>query len=389
MKNHIAPTSPFAAAGVALLSSLSAIPALADTTYSTLTCTCGLNNSPQGARAIAGSTDVYICGTLTGSDTGIASGFLYRGPLQGGGAEGTWAQLNFTAPGVSDVTVTSPYGPADGPGDMVTLVGVYQAKATGSRNIGCMYRGPDSGTGGTWTVINPPAANYNNCFPHSTMGRLVVGNFDIVNVATGFAFVYDIETGHSWNLHAPGATSTTAYGIWHDGGDIYTIAGGYSILKPTEISQAFICRWNAATHTASDFRSFSAHNQPVTSVITHFEGITGNESGGYNFAADWINVADGGLGASLVHVARRPDGSLGEAVWLDLAFPGAEITSANSVVRTSVVGIYGGGGSGDEAFIATVSPSTTCAADLNGDGVVDGEDLTAVLASWGACSSGP
>ncbi len=360
----------------------------ADTTYSTFACPCGEAATIQGVRGIAGSSNVYICGAL-GDASAPSAAFLYKGPLTGGGADGVWTELVFAGTGVTDVTATSIYGPADGPGDLVRLVGIYKASATGSRNIGCLYSGPDTGVGGAWTTITPPHPNYNNCFMHSTMGQLAIGNYDIKGLATGFAFVYDIETHQSWDLSYPGAQSTTIYGIWQDDAEHYTIAGGYHTLKPTELSQAFICRWNRATHTASDFRSFSAHNQPAASVITHFEGINGNESGGYNFAADWVSV-NGGLGASLVHLPRLPDGTLGEAAWGDIAYPGATITSANTVIGTTVMGIYiDEGGTGSASYVATVgADGGTCAADLNGDGEVNGADLTLLLSSWGACGGG-
>ena len=49
----------------------------------------------------------------------------------------------------------------------------------------------------------------------------MVGNYD-TRLATGNAFIYNIDTGTYTTNNIPGAISTTAYGIYGD-----KIAGGY------------------------------------------------------------------------------------------------------------------------------------------------------------------
>jgi len=63
-----------------------------------------------------------------------------------------------------------------------------------------MYQGPADGSG-TWTTINVPdtiaGGTVANTVPHSTMGDLVVGNYDLAGapLSCGNAFVFDARSG--------------------------------------------------------------------------------------------------------------------------------------------------------------------------------------------------
>jgi hypothetical protein len=73
------------------------------------------------------------------------------------------------------------------------------------------------------------------------MGGLAVGNFD-TNFDPGGPRVYDV-VAHSWKElpKAPlNAKTLTAYGIWHNGGRSYTIAGGYSDPNPPDSLQGYV-----------------------------------------------------------------------------------------------------------------------------------------------------
>ena len=51
---------------------------------------------------------------------------------------------------------------------------------------------------------------------------------------TGHAFIYDVATSTFLpDIVYPGSTTTTAYGIWYNGGTSYTICGGYSQHRVT------------------------------------------------------------------------------------------------------------------------------------------------------------
>ena len=168
----------------------------------------------------AGGGDIYITGTYEQQGSTDTQGLLYQGPLSG---VGQWTILNF--PG-ADITGTALYGPDSLAPDSVRLVGSYKQTETGQQDHGLLYEGPPDGTG-SWQTIDFPSMGETvlNTIAHSTMGGLVVGNFD-TNLATGRAFVYDIDNNSWVELVKPGAVSITAYGIWYNGGTQYTIAGG-------------------------------------------------------------------------------------------------------------------------------------------------------------------
>jgi hypothetical protein len=172
------------------------------------------------------------------------------------------------------------------------------------------------------------------------MGGLAVGNYDVDNDKNGYAFLYDIVNKKCTNFKVPDSLTTTLYGIWHNGGDNYTMAGGYTSLKFGKISQAFIVDYNSKTKKASNLKSFSYKNETVLSIITHFEGITASKNNGYNMPSDWLTVNGEKNGASFVAVSRNSDGSFGEANWIDIDFPDSSVTSANTVYRNNILGIY-------------------------------------------------
>ncbi|MEP6928417.1 MAG: hypothetical protein ABI850_00335, partial [Flavobacterium sp.] len=132
----------------------------------------------------------------------------------------------------------------------------------------------------------------------------------------------------------------TLYGIWHNDGDNYTLAGGYSSAEPGKLSQAFLVDYNAKRKQISNLKSFSYKNETALSIITHFEGITASKDNGYNMPSDWITINGDGNGASFVSVARNSDGSFGEADWVDIDFPNSSVTSANTVYKNNLLGIY-------------------------------------------------
>jgi hypothetical protein len=90
----------------------------------------------------------------------------------------------------------------------------------------------------------------------------------------------------------------------------------------------------------NNLKSFSYKNETILSIITHFEGITVAKNGGYNMPSDWLTVNGEKNGASFVTVNRNSDGSFGEANWIDIDFPDSSVTSANTVYRNNILGIY-------------------------------------------------
>src|SRR6185436_5138971 len=100
-----------------------------------------------------------------------------------------------------------------------------------TKAFGCLYEGLLDGSG-IWTQILPTSDKpVINTICHSTMHNLIVGNYDTILIA-GKAFIYDIEKHTYYDIIKPGAQSITAYGIWYNGGESYTICGGYTELNP-------------------------------------------------------------------------------------------------------------------------------------------------------------
>lgn len=289
-----------------------------------------------GVRGVSYSTNVYITGLFYESESStLSQGMLYTGPVTGGG---TWQVFNY--PGSAS---TSFYGPDnDGAGGNVVVAGSYTTPESPTLQRGMIYQGPATG-GGTWTsldmssMIVRPNESAIFTFAHSTMGGLVVGNFD-TNIETGRAFIYNISADKYVELTKPNAVSITAYGIWFNQGTSYTIAGGYSdkLSDESGISIAYLVDWNSATNTASNWESFNFNNQPE--ILTHFEGITSDGNGGYNLAVDYIDAT--GIHAGIGHVGRNPDGSFTKATWATVQYPGSVVTSSNTVYENYIMGVY-------------------------------------------------
>ena len=326
-------------------------------------------NSPTGAettvtgiRGVNNSTDVYVSGIY--AVNAVKQGFIYQGPLSSVG--GSWHLFNYpTSTGVT-VTNTACYGPNNGSTTgMLQVVGNYTTSQHGTDALGFLYQGPADGSG-SWTTLNPQVLEsipVINTIGHSTMGGLVVGNYD-TSALIGKAFIYNIVSASYSSIIYPGALSTTAYGIWYNGGTSYTITGGYSNLNATGISNGYIVDYDSSSNTFSNWANYNYKNQPVDSVVSHFEGITTDGNGGYNLAADVEDATSlgggiNGLQATFVHVIRT--GELGSAFnayasWVDLDYPGSVVMSANTVFENSVLGVYTvtPGSIAVNSFIATV-----------------------------------
>ena len=116
--------------------------------------------------------------------------------------------------------------------------------------------------------------------------------------------------------------------------------------------------YDAATGLSSNFRAYNFGDNPVTSVVSHFDGITSDGHDGFNLTGDWIGAGEseeGGL-AFFAHVGRGADGSFTAAEWLSLSYPGEGNgpTSGNTVYEKYVLGIYVPDGGVPQGYVATV-----------------------------------
>jgi hypothetical protein len=338
-----------------------------------------------GIRA-EGPAKVLITASYTSG--GTTRGGLYQGTLQSvlSAPASKWTFLTPVFPGQT-VTSSTFYGPNT---DFFNpTLGCMNIRAVGSYKYttgasgpgldhGMMYQGPI--TSGHWTQLDATSLvltgeSLLNTICHSTMGDLVVGNYD-TSLATGKAFVFNVKTGKWVNFNPTGSKSVTAYGIWQNGGGAshsYTIAGGFSDVNSDGLDEGYIVDYNSVSGTLTNLKKLNYQNKPISSLISHFDGITGTDDG-YNLTGDYVTVqpllpgvispnanpspAEAGFFAS---VKRLKNGSIGEPVWKEIAFTSrsgmvATVTSGNTVVGNNVLGIYVDGSS--SSYLATVYDNT-------------------------------
>jgi trimeric autotransporter adhesin len=320
----------------------------------------------QGISQSGTSGQYLIAGTL-GDD-----GLLYEGPISTQG--GTNYLVNYPS-----ATTTSVYGPDDLGNGEIRLVGSYKTGA-GVVN-GFLFQGTTAelSDAASYRTIDYPNAQYT--YMHSTMGDLAVGNADgpegSAPIGTGDAFIYSVsQSTIVTNIVYPGSASTTAYGVWYNGGTSYTIAGGYSLPGDPNrpISNAYLVDYNSASGEFTHWASFEYPNGVVgQDYISHFEGVSGEETGVYTIAADTAQVGSSNLTqGSWVTVRRNADGTFGDAVWVDLNYPGVTgWTSNDSVAGNQAVGIVIGTMNGQPvefSYQATINTGFQLSNVISGNG---------------------
>jgi hypothetical protein len=183
----------------------------------------------------AGSPGQYlITGTTTNTTSGDTEGLLYVGPITAQGGAGYVMVMPNQGSETTDGT-TSYSADTLGDGEL-RIVGTY-SNAGADTEFGFIFEGTvdDVANPANYTALPSPlpAAPAGTVWniPHSTAGGLVVGNYDASGpdgnpLGGGRAYVYDVATEQYRELIYPGSAANTAYGIWHNGGTSYTIAGG-------------------------------------------------------------------------------------------------------------------------------------------------------------------
>ena len=214
---------------------------------------------------------------------------LYSGPLQ----DTTTGQVYALSPQFAGETVTTstfygPNTPIFTPSigfDKVIAVGSYQYSQSSVLNHGMIYRGSVSGDG-TWTQIDVPSslvggATVSNTIPHSTMGDLVVGDYDLQGVAASAnAFIYNMTTGLTL-FNAPRRTNQLDR-LRHLAERrrqlVLYIAGG-SNNGPASIRH--IGQLQLRHRRFSNLRYYTIDDRPV---LSHFDGISA-VPGGFDMVA--------------------------------------------------------------------------------------------------------
>lgn len=295
-----------------------------------------------------GSDSTYLTG-IRGSSivgfnvnpvTGYNGGLLYDMDSE------TWTALPVATPdGVNfpGAISSSPYGPSFGTQNgILRTVGSYETADSAPFTLSYLYDAA-AAPGQEITYLDFPDGEEPTLFTiaHSTFGNQVVGNYD-VQLISGNAFIYNVDTGAYTTNNVPGAFSSTNYGIYGN-----RIAGGFAALTDHPLAlplgpykglaHGFI--YNQTTD------EFDVYDHPGA-IITHFEGITGaGRANTYNLVTDWVD--ENGPHPAVMHI--EADGTY---TWYEINIPG-DIVSANSAYGDKVIGVYAMGGM-TYGYVATI-----------------------------------
>ena len=322
-------------------------------------------NAWQGIRGTPVAGQYLICGT-SGSN-----GLLYIGSIDG--TNGKTYSVNY--PGAKSTSVYGPdYVGQDSSGnDIIRLVGSYKPSSSsplaGSVQ-GFVFEGTvaELQTAAKYRTITVPGAKYD--YVHSTMGEFAVGNYDgptaVDPLGAGKAYLYKLATDGFTSIAYPNAISTTAYGLWFNGGTSYTICGGYvSTGSIGTVNNGYLVNYDSKTGTFSNWTSFSDPARAGTSTVTHFEGISSVQNGIFTVSTDFANSS--GVGSAAMTVVRNIDGSFAAPQWTTINYPGARVTSNNSIYGNQVVGVATVGNS-VISYQATINSGFQLSNVINGNG---------------------
>ncbi|MFM7244904.1 MAG: hypothetical protein ACKO40_12145 [Planctomycetaceae bacterium] len=318
------------------------------------------NQASEGVRRYDSSSVLMACSyTASGSAT---QGMWWLGSLTTGSGTPYQVLPQFTG---QTVTTSLYYGPNTafanptlGSGT-IQIVGSYKYAEAADPNVnqGLLYTGPLSGVGGTWTQLSVPSnlttGTVANTVPHSVMGEVVVGNYELAGVpASGNAFLYNTTSG-SYTIFSLGGVQnlTSAYGVWQNSADSYTIVGGSQIGG---INKAYILDYTLSTGSFGAPTYFAPRGESVT-ILSHFEGVSGLAAGSYALIGMTVDSGSNPIGVDYVVATRTGDGSFSRGDWVPLSVPGSASTTGNTVIDNFAIGVYTTSTSaGTSAYVATV-----------------------------------
>lgn len=369
------------------------------------------SQSPEGTLHTgvrgAGGDNVALTLAVVPQGETDAQAALYVGPL---GSLQT-ATPTILQPQFEGVTSSTFYGPNTHwfnprliPEGQVQAVGNFKGDdKTGQPyrfEQGMIYLGPpDDATAGVWTRVNVPSSGSDtvggvsacqgrsadcsvaSTIPHSTMGDLVVGNYDLApdgqtqDPDTVNAFIYNTATRQFTLLGSNGDpfgeldNHTTVYGIWQNGGQdssLYTLTGGTGKAGVDAGEKGFLVTYDSRT---GEFGTPSYYTAQDAGVNTHFEGITPT-LGGFALAGESLSSQGLTKFAAFVPtvVPLLPFGQnvdsirYGSAVWApvdvdnsNVCPSGCVVTTANTIYENRLFGVFDNGqGSGLQTYEATL-----------------------------------
>src|SRR5207247_5968920 len=99
-----------------------------------------------------------------------------------------------------------------------------------------------------------------------------------------------------------------------------------------------LASWDAANRMASDCTRYDFVNGHTQVEVSHFDGITTDNQGGFYLTGEWAGGQQ--LGGFFGHVRRMPHRAFGDAHWRDIEYPSSVVTTGNTVFENNVLGIY-------------------------------------------------
>lgn len=302
-------------------------------------------------------------GSFVITGTSNVNGVVYSGPVNHGftslgSGTGAWYVMNVPS-SINSAASTSIYGPDSLGNGNYNLVGTYTS-STNSNTYSFIYTGPLTSTPQASSFITVQA-KYPNGQPaqftilHSVSGGLAAGNYGSPNSLLGNAFIYDPQnlSRPQTDLQFPSREkSYSVYGIWHNGGNSYTVAGGVSgglIDKKSgePVTLSYLMDYDRSTGLTSNFQAFQY--KPVgaakryfnnDAVITHFEGIWSDGKGLYKLPATATSFTGGLSIAVTAQVVRRPNGNFStSASWKQIILPGSTFATNDSIFGDTSLGV--------------------------------------------------
>jgi hypothetical protein len=295
----------------------------------------------QGIRYL--DQDVFLISGTTKPSPSTGQGIIYIGNISC--TNGQIYNLN-----VPDSQGTSVYGPNyDKTNGIFNFVGSY----TSSNGIkGFIFTGRYENFTNPLNYSYPSVNNiYEKVFIHSIMNNYLVGNAGNISISApaGISFIYNINNVNNLiPISYPGAITTTTYGIWYNGDNMYTIVGGFTIVPktineiypnclPIPIGKNFIADYNASTNTFSNWISLKFTRD---ARVTHIEGISGFPDNPYlySLAVDILSLETGVKTAywALIH-HHGPYNKILKLV--NVNYRASAINSSNSVATNNIVGV--------------------------------------------------
>lgn len=210
------------------------------------------------------------------------------------------------------------------------------------------------------TLKNPsnfsyPSVNalYDTVFIHSISKNLYIGNSGSKDGINILSFLYDIKNPNEYiEIKYPNSKTTTTYGIYYIGNDIYAIAGGYSTERefnidqiynggyPSPIGNSFMALYHRKEKIFSAWQTI--HLPLSHEIISHIEGIYFDNHGNYSLSIDLLhsNKESGGYYGVAVR-NNDENNTLTLQKFVKLEFNGKKLSS-NSVAKNCVVGLIVG-----------------------------------------------